>query len=164
MRADITAIQVKAVMDMLGDQLADDDDLKLDTLEGETDLFEIVRKLLDRIEMDEGYKASLVSQIQDRNERKARVEKRIDAHRTAITALMECAQLDKLPLAEATLSLRKLSPKVVVTDENALPPEFVRTTTRPDLSAIKAGLESGAAVPGATLSNGGQPSLTIRRR
>jgi len=160
MRHDLTILQVRAIMTMLGDELADDEELKLDTLEGETDLFELVRKLLDRIEQAEGDKAVLVSQIQDRNERKARAEKRIDAHRTAIMALMEAAEIDRLPLPEATCSLRKIAPKPVVVDENLLPDELCRITRKPDMAAIK---QLETIIPGLAMDNGGT-SLTIRRK
>jgi len=160
MRHDLTILQVRAIMTMLGDELADDEELKLDTLEGETDLFELVRKLLDRIERAEGDKAVLVSQIQDRNERKARAEKRIDAHRTAIMALMEAAEIDRLPLPEATCSLRKIAPKPVVVDENLLPDELCRITRKPDMAAIK---QLETIIPGLAMDNGGT-SLTIRRK
>lgn len=160
MRIDLTVIQVKAIMTMLGDELADDEDLKLDTLEGETDLFELVAKLLERIENAEGDRAALVSQIQDRNERKARAEKRIEANRTAIMALMETAQLDKLPLPEATCSLRRIAPKPVVVDESLLPDELCRITRKPDLTAIK---QLETIIPGVAMDNGGT-SLTIRRK
>lgn len=160
MRHDLTVLQVKAIMDMLGDELADDEELKLDTLEGETDLFELVSRLLERIENAEGDKAALVSQIQDRNERKARAEKRIDAHRTAIMALMETAQLDRLPLPEATCSLRKIAPKPMVVDESLLPDELCRISRKPDMAAIK---QLEAVIPGVAMDNGGT-SLTIRRK
>ena len=160
MRHDLTMLQVRAIMAMLGDELADDEELKLDTLEGETDLFELTRRLLDRIEQAEGDKAVLVSQIQDRNERKVRAEKRIDAHRTAIMTLMEAAQIDRLPLPEATCSLRKIAPKPVVVDENLLPDELCKITRKPDMAAIK---QLETIVPGIAMDNGGT-SLTIRRK
>ena len=160
MRHDLTLNQVKAIMAMLGDELADDETLKLDTLEGETDLFALTRKLLDRIEDDEGAKAALIAQIQDRNERKARAEHRIESYRTAIKALMESAGLDRLPLPEATVTLRHLPPKAIVTDETLLPDAFVKITRKPDMAAIKA---ANDPVPGTALDNGGV-SITIRRK
>lgn len=161
MRHDLTIMQVKAVLNMLRDDLGEDDDrLKLDMLEGETNIFELTRRLLDNIEQDEGAKAALITQIQDRNERKARAEHRIEAHRLAIRALMEAAELDKLPLPEATVTLRKLPPKPIVTDEAALPDAFVKITRKPDMAAIKA---ANDPVPGTALDNGGV-SLTIRRK
>lgn len=163
MRADLTAIQVKGVMlnlrEMLGEEEADEQ-LVLDTLEGETDLFEITRKLLDRIEADEGDKAILAEQMDSRKVRRDRCDARIKARREAIMALLECAGVDKLPLPEATLSLRKLTPKAVVTDPDALPDELCTFTRKPNLTAIR---EASELPAGCAMDNGGL-SLTIRRK
>ena len=163
MRIDLTKMQVSAIAAMLRDELGDDERAYLDTLEGETDLHEISRKLLDEIEQDEGVQVVLAEQIAARNERKQRAAKRIEAHRTALMALMECAQVDKLPLPEATLSVRKVSPKPVVTDPEAVPDAFCKITKKPDMAAIKAAVEQGASLPGVSLDNGGS-SITIRRK
>jgi len=164
MRADLTQIQVKAVVNHLRDMLGDepDEQLLLDTLEGETDAFELVAKLLEGIERDEGDVNALDGQIADRRERRTRAEKRIDGRREAIMALMECAQLDKLPLPEATLSLRKVPPKPIVTDPEALPDALCKIKRTPDMAAIKAAVIN-APLPGIAFDNGGL-SLTIRRK
>lgn len=163
MRIDLTKMQVEVVAAMLRDNLADDERAYLDMLEGETDLYEITRHLLNEIEKDKGAHASLTQQIDDRNARRQRASKRIDANREAIMALIQCAGLDKLTLPEATLSVRQVPPKAIVTDEAAVPDEFCKFTRKPDMAAIKAGVESGAAVPGVSFDNGGT-SLTVRTK
>lgn len=159
-RLDLTKLQVEAIAAHLRDQLDDDERAYLDTLEGETDLFEWVRRLLGRIEEDEGIVAALKEQIADRTARKSRAEHRIETTREAIKALLDCARLDKLALPEATVSVRDLGPKIIVTDEAAVPDEFCKFTRRPDMAAIKA---AATAVPGTSVDNGGT-SLTIRRK
>ena len=62
MRTDIALLQVQNVMAALGSHFDDDERLKLDTLEGETDLFAILPKLLDRLEDEEGNIAALAEQ------------------------------------------------------------------------------------------------------
>jgi hypothetical protein len=163
MRFDLTKIQVEGIAAMLSDELGDDERAYLDALEGETDLYEWCRRLLERIEEDEGVQAALAEQIGDRTLRKSRAAERVKAARQALTALLECARLDKLVLPEATLSVRDVPPKAIVTDEAAVPDELCKLTRRPDMAAIKAEVESGAAVPGVSLDNGGT-SLTIRRK
>jgi hypothetical protein len=163
MRLDLTKIQVESVAAMLRDELAEDERAYLDTLEGETNLYEITRRLLNEIEADESNINGLAEQIADRAARKQRAGKRIEANRTAIMALIECARLDKLTLPEATLSVRKVPPKPIVTDEAAVPDEFCKITRKPDMAAIKAGVEAGRAVSGVTFDNGGV-SLTVRRK
>ena len=163
MRTDLTKIQVEAVAAHVRSIAGVDDELLLDCLEGETDLFELSRRLLDHVEHDEGVIAALTKQMEERQERKVRAAKRIEARRVALTALMESAKLDKLPLPEATLSIRKVPPKPVVSDPEAVPENLCRIKKTPDMAAIKAEVESGRAVPGVTLDNGGV-SLTVRRK
>jgi hypothetical protein len=162
-RLDLAKIQVGAVAAMLHDVLTEDERLYLDTLEGETDLYELVRKLLAQVEEDEGVQAILAEQIADRTARKQRAGERVKHNREAIMALIQCANLDKLTLPEATLSVRAVPPKAIVTDEAAVPDELCKFTRKPDLTAIKAEVEAGAVVPGVSLDNGGN-SLTIRRK
>jgi Siphovirus Gp157 len=163
MRIDLTKMQVGAVAAMLRDVLTEDERAYVDTLEGETDLFEAVRFLLERVEDDEGLQDQLATQIESRGIRKARAGERVKHNREAIMALIQCAGLDKLTLPEATLSVRAVPPKAIVTDEAAVPDALCKFTRKPDMTAIKAEVESGAVIPGVTLDNGGN-SLTIRRK
>lgn len=163
MRLDLTRIQVEAVANMLRGALLDDERLYLDTLEGETDLYELTRRLLDQVEADEGVQAALNQQIADRETRKDRAGERVKANRAAVLALLNAAKLDKLVLPEATLSVRDVSPKPIVTDEAAVPDDYCKVVRKPDMAAIRAGVEAGATLPGVSFDNGGQ-SLTIRRK
>jgi hypothetical protein len=163
MRLDLTRIQIEAVAAMLADALEDDERAYLDTLEGETDLYEWVRRLLERIEEDQGVIAALSEQMADRQARKLRAADRVAANREAIMALLGCAKLDKLALPEATISIRDVPPKVIVSDEAAVPDELCRFKRSPDMAAIKAEMESGRAVSGVSRDNGGR-TLTIRRK
>lgn len=163
MRYDLTKMQVQAVAINLREALSDDERAYLDTLEGETDLYELVARLLDQVETDEGIQARLAEQIADRTARKQRAAERVRHTREAIQALMECAQIDKLALPEATLSVRKVAPKAIVTDEAAVPDELCKFKRSPDMAAIKAEMEAGRAVSGVPLDNG-SISLTVRRK
>lgn len=163
MRYDLTKIQIEAIAAMLRDELGDDERAYVDTLEGETDLFEWVRRLLDRIEDDEGNAVKLAEQIAARELRKSKAVGRISTNRKAIQALLECAKLDKLVLPEATLSVRDVPPKIVVTDDAAVPDDLCRIKRTPDMAAIKAEVEAGRSVSGVALGNGGT-TLTIRRK
>jgi hypothetical protein len=163
MRIDLTKIQVSAVAAALHDALSDDERAYLDTLEGETDLFELCRRLLEQIETDEGLQAALKEQVEARKLRSDRAGERVKHNREAIMALLQCAGLDKLALPEATLSVRGVSPKPIVTDEAAVPETLCRIKRTPDMAAIRAEVEAGRAVPGVQLDNGGQ-ALTIRRK
>lgn len=164
MRIDLTLAQLGALKIMLADQAEDDERAWLDAIEGETDAFELVRKLLDAIEAEEGTAAILADQIDTRKTRIARCEARIKVQRDAIMAVMRCGGLEKLPLPEATLSLRTLAPKLVVNDTAAVPEEYTIPVPKPNLDAIKAAFPVDGPLPNWLRVEPERPSLTIRRK
>lgn len=117
---------------------SDDEELLLDMLEGETDLFEIVRKLLEANEDDEGRKVALTEQMNIRKERRDKCDNRIAKRRELIRELMEIAGIQKLPMPEATISRQKVKGKVVVKEAEAVPHEFCKVVYKPDMEKIKA--------------------------
>jgi hypothetical protein len=134
-------------------------------LESETDLHPMLEKLLWWIEQDEGNAAALKQQIDDRTERKRRFEARVSAKRDAVTALLDCAGLDKITLPEATLSVRQLPAKLAVTNPAAVPEEFTVQVPRPNLDAIKAHFNPADPIlPNWLRLDPPKPSLTIRRK
>jgi hypothetical protein len=164
MRIDLTKMQVAAVVTHLRDMLGEEPDEQLlaDSLEGETDLFEMSRKILEWIEREEGDQVALKTQMEERQMRKKRSEERTKAHRSTLMALMETAGLDKLKLPEATLSIRQVPPKPIITDEDAVPDEFCKFKKSPDMAAIRAEMDAGRVISGVATDNGGT-SLTIRK-
>lgn len=141
-------------------ELADDEDLRADMLEGETDLKGVLEKLLGAMREAETMFAANGERVNALLERMNRFTAKKDAMRSLIQMLMDRAGLQKLQLPEATLSIsyRKSSP--VVTDENALPDEYVKIIRKPDMAKIK---EAETLPPGVSLSNP-KPTLTIRTR
>lgn len=160
----IATRDIQGVLDDLNHFMDDDEQLKLDMLEGQTGLFDIARYLLNQNEDDEGLIASLDVQIDNRKSRKDRAVNRIDRRKAALARLMDCAGIKKLPLAEATVSLRTILPKAKVADPGALPDEFVtiQIVRKPDLDLINAA-ENPASIPGVVMTNG-SASLTVRRK
>lgn len=161
MRYDLTIQQVAAVRAMLESdaETAGDETLLADTLEGETDLHELTKRLLDSIERDEGEAAILKEQEAARAARRKQAEGRIESRRMAIAALLQCAGVDKLRLPEATLSVRDLPPKPIVTDPDLLPDDFVTLVRKPNMAAIK----DAPVLPAGVVMDNGRPSLTVRR-
>lgn len=161
----IARTQIEGVLLALQHTLGEDEQLKLDMLEGETAFHDIIRQLLAANEDDEGVIAALARQIEDRSTRSERFVNRIEARKKAIASLMDCAGLTSLPLPEATLSLRTLKPRPKVVDADALPTAFViiKEVRKPDTDAIKVAVEGGASIPGVIMTNG-QASLQIRRK
>lgn len=164
MRLDLTLMQVKAVSDMLADAYGDDEQLLHDTLEGETDLYELTAKLLDGIERDEGDMKVLAEQISDRTMRSKRAAHRVKARRDAIAALMEAARVESLKLPEASVSWRMTAPKLVVFDEKAVPDELTAIKRTPDKKLIDEAFQDVADLPNWLVREDGKPIITVRRK
>lgn len=144
-------------------ELADDVDFRRDVFEGQTSIDYVLSKLvetsLDAATMADAVKARKM----ELGERQARFERKDEATRKLILSVMERAELPKIQLTEATLSMRQLPPSPIVTDATALPEDCIKLERKPVMAAIKAAIEAGREVPGTALSNG-KPSLTIRTK
>lgn len=144
-------------------ELATDDELRLDTLEGETDLTRIMSRLVrvrnEKLADAEG----LATYIGDLSKRKARQVRSAEGVKSLMLSLMSAADLPKLALPEATISVTKPRTSVEVVDVDALPQGTFAIVRQPDRNAIKAMLEAGDDVPGAALKTS-EPGLTIRVR
>jgi hypothetical protein len=165
MRYDLTRMQVESVMLNLRDAFDEDEQLKLDTLEGETNLFELARRILDGIESDEGDSAALAEQMEARKVRKDRCSARIKARRQALIDLMACAEIDKLPLPEATLSVRQTAAKLAVNEAAGVPDEYSIPVMKPSMDLIKAAFSTDTPdLPNWLRVEDPRPSLTVRRK
>ena len=142
-------------------ELAEDETLLADTIEGETDAHHFLSRLVQDELFIKAQADALSETIKAFGEQKARFARQVEARRELMLRIMDACQIRKAPLQEATLSLRDGSPKVVITDEAALPEEFVRWKSEPDKTAIKEALSAGQDVPGAALSNG-TPTVSLR--
>lgn len=152
MRPEIIKQQISQLL-LVYPELADDEILRADTFEGSTDLHETLRELERTRRQADSFAQAIKQTIVELSERKARFERRDEAMRALMFQLMEYANLRKLELAEATLSIRQGQPKVIITDESLIPTDFARIKVEPDKTKIKASLSAGNKVPGAELSN-----------
>jgi len=142
-------------------ELSLDEELRLSTLEGETDFTRIMSRLV-RVRNEKLAEAEgLAGYIGELTERKARKVKGAEGVKSLMLSLMSVADIQKLPLPEATLSITKPRESVEVTDLAALPQGTFTTVRQPDKAAIKAMIEAGDDVPGAALKTS-EPGLTVR--
>lgn len=144
-------------------ELAEDDDLRADMFEGETALDKIVGRCLSERQEAETMAAAVKGRIADLNERMKRYERKSAAMKTLILDMMSAADLPKLELVEATLSLRDPVPSVNVIDVEELPQGFFKVEKRADKTAIKKSILAGEPVPGAELVLG-ECGLAIRTK
>lgn len=143
-------------------EILQDDEAWLASLESETDFNEILTTIVRRIEDTKALVIGTQDRFEELKARKDRFEHRVETLRDLAFKIMQAADLAKVELPEATLSLRAGQPKVIgEPDPFFLPEHFVKRTVVPNMTAIKDALKTGETVPGCELSNS-PPSLTIR--
>lgn len=141
--------------------LADDELLRADMLDAETDLEKVVSRALDERREAE----TMANAIKEREAalaaRRSRYEKKADAMKALIKSVMQSADLDKLTLPEATLTVQRPRTSVDVTNVEELPQGFFKIERKADKTALKKALEAGEEIPGAELALGDE-TLAIR--
>lgn len=136
-------------------ELSEDDQTLLDTLEGATDLKDGLIAVMAQADYDEALAKGLSNRMAEMKARKDRLMTRAEGRRALVLWAMQEAGISKIEAPEQTFSQAKTPGSVVITDEAALPPCYVRTKTEPDKRAIGEALKKGDEVPGAIMSNGG---------
>ena len=145
---------------VLHPDLIEDEEAWVSALESETDINELLTRVVRQIEDTKALVIGTKVRFEELSNRKQRFERRVEALRDLAFKLMEAAELPKIELPEATLSIRSVPPSVIITDEENLPDVACNFERKPDKAKIKELLASGI-VAGATLSNGSK-SLSIR--
>lgn len=163
MRLDNVIAQIHAVRDMLAED--DDERLLLDTIEGETDAYEVISRLLNSLEREEGMREALTAQMKTREARRDRIDNRIEAHRRAVAAVMGAIGKDKLTLPEATVSARLVAAKLFIADRDAVPDDMCEMKPTPSMAKIKAVYSSPTgALPNWLGVEPSRQSITVRRK
>lgn len=169
MNLDQIAINIKAQILRLLDtypELMEDEVLRADVIEGETDIKAILASFLDKARESETMQEAIKIRIDAMSARKARYQRHEEGLRTIILSLLETMGMKTLALPEATLSISTRKPKAFVSNIDALPAEYVITETvkKVDKDRLKEALDAGGPLPaGVSLDNGGR-SLTVRTR
>lgn len=141
-------------------ELADDEELALDTFEG-LGLNDLLGRLLGNAQDAKFMAAATAERIGELQARKARFERRNEAMRALMFRLLTAAGQSKVTLPEGTLSVSKGRDKVEITDETRLPKWALRVVKSPDKTAIAEKLKAGKKVPGAEMKPG-EPGLSVR--
>lgn len=139
--------------------LADDEDGWSITIESETELDDMLTKLIRMISDTNALGEGTQARVDELTARRNRFKRRIEAYRSLIFKLMQAAELTKRELPEATLSIRAGTQKVIIADESLIPVTLCEST--PNKTKIKEALTNGESVPGASLSNA-EPTLSVR--
>ncbi|MEH2525824.1 MULTISPECIES: siphovirus Gp157 family protein [unclassified Bradyrhizobium] len=152
--------QIEALLREYPD-LADDEILLADMLEGQTDLANVLTSLIVALDDAKALRDGTAGRLEELTARKARFGRRMEFVRSLILRIMEAAQLPKVELPEATLSLRKNQQALIGEGDGDLPDELCKIKREPDRKKIKEAIQGGREVPGFTLNNA-PPSLTVR--
>lgn len=145
-------------------QVIDDDETALAALADEgVDVNAVITRLAHAALDAKADAAAATERIADLAQRRDRFRRHEAMCRATLLQVLQALDLRSFKDPEFGLSLRDGAPRVVVTDLDALPAEYVQitATATPDLSMIRAALQRGGTVAGAVLSNA-SPVLMVR--
>jgi Siphovirus Gp157 len=109
---------------LLADYPGADEETVVDTLEGITNLHEMIAAIIRSALVDEALHAGLRSRLDDMRQRLSRLEERCVKKRMLAGEAMNEVGLKKLEQADFTASTRPGSPSLVVTSEQAIPKAY----------------------------------------
>ena len=139
-----------------------DEDTISDTLEGLTNLPEIIGAVLRSRLEDLALARALRTRVDEMEMRMARFERRAEKKRQIVTSVMERADIRKIVEPDFTASLRRTPPGLLVVDESHIPEAFWKPQPpKLDRRALLAALKAGEVICGAALDNGGT-ALSVR--
>jgi hypothetical protein len=141
-----------------------DEQTLADTVEGLTDLHEILQAVIRAALADEALARGLKCRISDMQGRLDRLEDRASKRRQIAKDVMVKLDLKKVTAPDFSASLRPGIPALVVLDEDAVPKTYWEPgEPRLRRQVLASDIKGGAEVSGATLSNP-EPVLSVRTR
>ncbi len=160
-----SAVQYREhLLKLLSEQFPNADEQTLcDTVEGLTNLNEILEAVVRSRDEDLALTAALKSRIDEMNDRHGRLKGRADKKKEIVANAMDRAGIKKIEAAEFTVSCRRTSPALLVDDDTKVPEQFWKPQpAKLDRSGLIAALKAGEDIPGAVLGNGGI-TISVRR-
>ena len=149
---------------LLMDFPSTDEETLTDTLEGITDLHEMIAAVIRSALVDEALHAGLRFRVDDMRERLSRLELRATKKRQLALDAMTEVSLTKLEQPDFTASTRAGSPALVVIAEDRIPETYwLPQPPKLDRQAILGELRRGLDIPGAQISKP-KPVLSVRTR
>ncbi len=131
-----------------------DEETLCDTLEGLTNLTDMLAEVLRSALEDQAFVAALRSRIGDMQARLSRIEERARKKRDLVCSVMERADVRKLTEPDLTVSLRPSRAPLVLIDEAVIPEGYWKAQApKLDRQGLLATLSRGKEVPGAILGN-----------
>ena len=141
-----------------------DEQTLTDTVEGLTDLHEILAAIVRAALADEALASGLKGRIAEMQERLERLQERAGKRRQIVKDTMVELDLKKLTAPDFSASIRPGMPALLVIDEAAVPSIYWEPREpRLDRQGLLAELKQGAEITGVTLSNP-EPVLSVRTK
>jgi hypothetical protein len=141
-----------------------DEDTLADTLEGLTDLHEVIAAVARSALVDEALATGLKGHIQNLQDRLKRLTERAASRRRIARDAMLEVDVRKITAPDFTLSVRSGSPAIAVIDEAAIPNAYWKPRDPTlDRAGLLSDLKAGVPIAGAALSNP-EPVLSVRVR
>jgi Siphovirus Gp157 len=141
-----------------------DEQTLADTVEGLTDLHEILTAVIRAALADEALATGLKGRIAEMEDRLTRLQDRASKRRQIAKDMMVELDLKKLTAPDFTASIRPATPALMVLNEEAVP-KIYWEPREPHLNRqeLTNELKQGAEIAGVTLSNP-EPVLSVRTR
>jgi len=152
---------------ILGDQLKAqyaeiDDETLRDTLEGISDLPQLIQEVVRSALEDEALIGALKTRMGDMGERLERFKLRAEKKRALVCWAMGRAGMERLQAEDFSVSLRAGAQHLEIVDEAQIPAEFlIPQPPRVDRAALLCRLKAGQTISGAALGYG-EPHISVR--
>ena len=162
---EVAAVTYRAVRDRIrARDPAIDEQTLADTVEGLTDLHEIVTAIIRSALADEALATGLKSRIAEMQERLDRLQDRASKRRQIAKDVMVDLDIKKITAPDFTVSIRPGMPSLLVLDEAAVPSIYWQPVApRLNRQELLSELKEGADIEGVTLSNT-EPVLSVRTK
>jgi capsid protein len=141
--------------------LATDDDFLADVIEGETDAPAIMERLIIERRESIANGEAMDKLANDYAALSDRWTARAEARRKLMGLVLDATGLRKMQTPAGTVSVSAGRVSLVLADDFTPPQGYARTRIEPDKTAIKAALEAGEVMPGASLVTG-KPIVQVR--
>ncbi len=139
-----------------------DEETLADTLEGITDLQEMLSELVRSALVDEALASGLSTRLSDMKARLERLEARARRKRQLVLEAMTQAELKRLEEADFTASLRQGAPALEVVAEDRIPVAYWKPQpAKLDRQGLLAALKNGVDIDGVALAT---PSVQLSVR
>jgi len=165
MKLDFAAIHYRSIRDrILAEDPQIDEKTLADTVEGLTDLHEILMVVIRAALADQALASGLEGRIGEMQARRDRLQDRATKRRQIAKDVMVELDLKKLSAPDFTASIRPGIPALMVIDEAAVPSIYWEPREpRLNRQGLVTDLKQGAEIAGVALSNP-EPVLSVRTK